>query len=110
VLSLSGLSKVSRDATAWLRRLQVRSAARSVVAIDEAAGRVAGLVNMLGDGVLTAFIPWLEVLPGYQGRGVGSELMRRILDGTERFCSADPVRARADLGSPGRYRGPGSVG
>jgi ribosomal protein S18 acetylase RimI-like enzyme len=42
-------------------------------------------------GVLTAFIPWLEVLPGYQGRGIGSELMRRILDGTDQSYSVDLV-------------------
>ena len=69
----------------------LRGSYRSVVAIDEAAGRVAGFVNMLSDGVLTAFIPWLEVLPGYQGQGVGGELMRRILDGTDRFYSVDLV-------------------
>ena len=69
----------------------LRGSYRSVVAIDEADGRVAGFVNMLSDGVLTAFIPWLEVLPGYQGQGVGGELMRRILDGTDRFYSVDLV-------------------
>jgi ribosomal protein S18 acetylase RimI-like enzyme len=46
---------------------------------------------MLSDGVLTACIPWLEVLPEYQGQGIGSELMRRLLDGTERFYSVDLV-------------------
>jgi len=39
-----------------------------VVAIDDAHGRVVGFVNMLSDGALTAFIPRLEVLPGYQGK------------------------------------------
>jgi GNAT superfamily N-acetyltransferase len=69
----------------------LRRSYRSVVAIDDADERVAGFVNMLSDGVLSAFIPWLEVLPGYQGQGVGSELMRRILQGTERFYSVDLV-------------------
>jgi GNAT superfamily N-acetyltransferase len=69
----------------------LRGSYRSVVAIDDAAGRVVGFVNMLSDGVLTAFIPWLEVLPGYQGQGVGGELMSRILDGTDRFYSVDLV-------------------
>ena len=69
----------------------LRASYRSVVAIDDAHERVAGFVNMLSDGVLTAFIPWLEVLPGYQGQGIGSELMRRILEGTERFYSVDLV-------------------
>ena len=69
----------------------LRASYRSVVAIDDADERVAGFVNMLSDGVLTAFIPWLEVLPGYQGQGIGSELMRRILEGTEQFYSVDLV-------------------
>jgi len=58
----------------------LRGSFRAVAAVDDDAGRVAGFVNMISDGVLTAFIPWLEVLPEYQGRGIGSELMRRILD------------------------------
>ena len=70
----------------------LRGSYRSVVAIDDADDRVAGFVNMLSDGVLTAFIPWLEVLPGYQGQGIGGELMRRILDGTDRFYPVDLVR------------------
>jgi GNAT superfamily N-acetyltransferase len=69
----------------------LRGSYRSVVAIDDAEDRVAGFVNMISDGVLTAFIPWLEVLPAYQGQGIGSELMCRILDGTDRFYSVDLV-------------------
>jgi predicted N-acetyltransferase YhbS len=67
----------------------LRGSYRSVVAIKD--DRVVGFVNMISDGVLTAFIPWLEVLPEYQGQGVGRELMRRILDGTDRFYSVDLV-------------------
>lgn len=69
----------------------LRGSYRSVVAIDDAGDRVAGFVNMISDGVLTAFIPWLEVLPGYRGQGIGSELMRRILDGSGRLYSVDLV-------------------
>jgi ribosomal protein S18 acetylase RimI-like enzyme len=69
----------------------LRGSYRSVVAIDDTHGRVVGFVNMLSDGVLTAFIPWPEVLPAYQQRGIGSELMRRILDGTDRIYSVDLV-------------------
>jgi GNAT superfamily N-acetyltransferase len=69
----------------------LRGSYRSVMAIDDAADQVVGFVNMLSDGVLTAFIPWLEVLPGYQGQGIGGELMRRILEGAERFYSVDLV-------------------
>ena len=64
---------------------------RAIVAIDEGTGHVVGFVNLISDGVLTAFVPWLEVLPEYQGRGIGVELMRRILEGTERFYSVDLI-------------------
>ena len=81
----------------------LRGSYRSVVAIDDADGRAVGFVNMLSDGVLTAFIPWLEVLPGYQGQGVGSELMRRILDGTDRFYSVDLACDAALVSYYGRF-------
>jgi ribosomal protein S18 acetylase RimI-like enzyme len=52
-----------------------------VLAIDPAAdGRVVGFVTAVGDGVLAAYIPLLEVLPAYRGRGIGSELVRRLLE------------------------------
>jgi len=41
--------------------------------------RVVGYVNAISDGVLNAFIPWLEVHPDHQGRGIGAELVRRIV-------------------------------
>jgi ribosomal protein S18 acetylase RimI-like enzyme len=49
------------------------------LAVDEETGQVVGFINALSDGVLCAFIPLLEVLPAYQGRGIGSELARRML-------------------------------
>jgi len=50
-----------------------------VLAREADRGRVVGFVTALGDGALSAFIPLLEVLPEYQGRGIGSELVRRML-------------------------------
>jgi ribosomal protein S18 acetylase RimI-like enzyme len=53
---------------------------RIVLAIDpEASGRVVGFVTAVGDGTLASYIPLLEVLPEYRGRGIGSELVRRML-------------------------------
>jgi len=52
----------------------------AVLAVDRQKGRVVGFVTALTDGVQAAFIPLLEVLPDYCGHGVGSELMRRILE------------------------------
>lgn len=49
-----------------------------VLAIDD--GRVVGFVTALSDGIQSAFIPLLEVLPEYRGRGIGTELVRRMLE------------------------------
>jgi ribosomal protein S18 acetylase RimI-like enzyme len=57
----------------------LRGSDHALVARDEGSGRVVGFVTAVGDGVLSAFIPLLEVLPAYQGRGIGSELLRRML-------------------------------
>lgn len=55
----------------------LRRSAHVVVAFD--GERVVGFVSAISDGVLSAYIPLLEVLPEYQGSGVGSELVRRVL-------------------------------
>jgi len=41
--------------------------------------QVVGFINAISDGVLSAYIPLLEVLPTYKGQGIGSELTRRML-------------------------------
>ncbi|MDF3043512.1 MAG: acetyltransferase [Thermomicrobiales bacterium] len=51
-----------------------------VLAIDLETDHVIGFVTALSDGVLSGFIPLLEVLPAYQGQGIGQALMTRILD------------------------------
>ena len=50
-----------------------------VIAVDSVAGMVVGFITAITDGVLTAFIPLLEVLPDYQHQGIGQELTRRML-------------------------------
>jgi len=49
------------------------------LAIDSDSGNVVGFVYALSDGINFAFIPLLEVLPNFQHRGIGSQLMQRIL-------------------------------
>jgi len=57
----------------------LRNSAKVVWALDDDTSRAIGFVSALSDGVLAAYIPLLEVLPAYQGRGIGQELVRRIL-------------------------------
>src|SRR5829696_10244782 len=52
---------------------------RVVLAIDAETTMVVGFIAALSDGVQGAFITLLEVLPDYQGRGIGQKLMERML-------------------------------
>lgn len=67
------------------------SSAVIVLAIDDDAERVVGLVNAISDGSFMAFIPLFEVLPEYQGQGIGSELLRRMLEKLRGFYGVDLV-------------------
>jgi ribosomal protein S18 acetylase RimI-like enzyme len=51
-----------------------------VLAIDEDSGKVVGFINAIGDGVLSAYIPLLEVLPEYQNRGIGGQPIKIMLE------------------------------
>jgi ribosomal protein S18 acetylase RimI-like enzyme len=48
-----------------------------------------GFINAISDGVLSAYIPLLEVLPSYQGQGIGKELTRRMLSELESYYMID---------------------
>jgi predicted N-acetyltransferase YhbS len=66
-----------------------------VLALDD--GRLVGFVTALSDGVLMAYVPLLEVLPAYQGAGLGTALVNRVLDeigelyGVDVCCDEDLV-------------------
>ena len=58
----------------------LRGAEAVELAVDPATGDVVGYLSAIGDGGNVAFISLLEVLPAWRGRGVGSELVRRMLE------------------------------
>ena len=58
----------------------LRSSYYACVAVDGATGKAVGFINAVSDGVLSAYIPLLEVLPQYQGHGIGGALVRQALD------------------------------
>jgi ribosomal protein S18 acetylase RimI-like enzyme len=58
----------------------LRGSEHVVLARDGESGQVVGFVSVVGDGVLSAYVPLLEVLPAYQGQGIGTELVRRALE------------------------------
>jgi ribosomal protein S18 acetylase RimI-like enzyme len=59
--------------------LAVLRGSEAVVLALDGDGQVVGFVTAVGDGVLAASITLLEVLPAWQGQGIGSELVRRVL-------------------------------
>lgn len=75
------------DAATHLRLLRGSDAV--VLARDEETGNVVGFITAITDKVLAAYIPHLEVLPAWQGQGIGAELVRRMLDHLRDFYMID---------------------
>jgi predicted N-acetyltransferase YhbS len=48
-----------------------------------------GFITALSDGVNSSFIPLLEVLPEWQNCGIGSELLKRMLEKLENITNVD---------------------
>ncbi|MGB1288555.1 MAG: GNAT family N-acetyltransferase [Aggregatilineales bacterium] len=61
------------------------------LAIDDESGQIVGFISAISDGVLAAFIPNLEVSPDYQEQGIGSELVKRMLDSLNHLYSIDLI-------------------
>jgi GNAT superfamily N-acetyltransferase len=72
------------------RHLEIlRGSYRAVLARDAGSPRVIGFVNAISDGVLSAFVPLLEVLPAHRERGIGTELVRRLLAELDHLYAID---------------------
>lgn len=50
-----------------------------IIALDDETNQIIGFINAISDGVLSAYIPLLEVLPTYQKQGIGAQLTERLL-------------------------------
>jgi ribosomal protein S18 acetylase RimI-like enzyme len=59
------------------------------VAIDDIANKAVGFITAISDGVISAYIPLLEVLPVYQSKGIGKELVSRMLASLSGFYMVD---------------------
>lgn len=47
--------------------------------------KLVGLGNAISDGYLVVYYPHMLVLPEYQGRGIGTQLMRRLMSRYQGF-------------------------
>lgn len=57
----------------------LENSSKVVIALDEQTNQIVGFITAISDGVLSAYIPFLEVLPAYKNKGIGSELIKRML-------------------------------
>ena len=60
-----------------------------IVAVDSETNRVIGFVTALSDSISSSFIPLIEVLPSYQGKGIGTKLMEEILTRLKDITNVD---------------------
>jgi ribosomal protein S18 acetylase RimI-like enzyme len=58
----------------------LKSSYAAILAIDEATGKVVGFITAISDGVHAAHITLFEVLPEYRHKGIGPELLKRMLE------------------------------
>ncbi|HZY44091.1 MAG TPA: GNAT family N-acetyltransferase [Anaerolineae bacterium] len=45
--------------------------------------KLVGFARAVSDGATNAYVSTVAVLPEYQGRGIGREIMRRLIDGRD---------------------------
>lgn len=62
---------------------------KALIAVDEKNSKIIRFINAICDGILSAYIPLLEVLPEYQKQGIGSELVRKMLEELNDFYMVD---------------------
>jgi len=62
---------------------------KSIVAVDEKNSMIIGFINAVSDGILSAYIPLLEVLPEYRNQGIGTELVKKMLEELKDFYMVD---------------------
>src|ERR1044071_8285747 len=70
-------------------RILANSAA--IVLARSADRTVVGFITAVSDHVSCAYIPHLEVLPAYQGQGIGSELVQRMIEKLRHLYMIDLV-------------------
>ncbi|QOR66503.1 GNAT family N-acetyltransferase [Cytobacillus suaedae] len=58
--------------------LLLQNSYKVVLALDY--DRVVGFITAISDGVLSAYIPLLEVLPDYKNKGIGKDLVKHMLE------------------------------
>lgn len=59
------------------------------LAIDDENNDVVGFITAISDKIISAYIPLLEVLPSYKGKGIGTRLTELMLESLKDFYMID---------------------
>ena len=70
---------------------QILANSAAIVLAQIEDGTVVGFITAVSDGISCAYIPHLEVLPAHQGQGIGSALLRRMMDKFRHLYMVDLV-------------------
>ena len=70
---------------------RILASSAAIVLARTIDGDVVGFITAVSDHVSCAYIPHLEVLPAYQGQGIGSELVRRMVEKLRHLYMIDLV-------------------
>jgi ribosomal protein S18 acetylase RimI-like enzyme len=57
----------------------LKNSSKVVIALDDHTNQVVGFITAISDGILSAYIPFLEVLPEYKNKDIGKELVKQML-------------------------------
>ena len=63
-----------------LTHYRILANSAEIILARSGEGKVIGFITAISDGISCAYIPHLEVLAAYQGHGIGTELVRRMLE------------------------------
>lgn len=72
-------------------RKSIENASCVVLAIDASQNKLVGYITALSDGVLSAYIPFLEVEKSYRKQGIGTLLVKKMIEQLGRLYMIDLV-------------------
>jgi ribosomal protein S18 acetylase RimI-like enzyme len=69
----------------------LKNSYKIIVAVDEDKKKIIGFINCISDGIICAYIPLLEVIPAYRGKGIGKQLAKIMIDSLRDLYMIDVV-------------------
>lgn len=87
-------------------RESLKNSYKAICAIDTEKNMIIGYITAISDGVLSSYIPFLEVDRRYQKQGIGSTLFKKMLEELNGLYMTDLV---CDKEKAGFYEKAGMV-